>query len=58
MPICGFLYGGSSNIKDVGIPFNIVLDNILEISKVSTTPKMIIPSTASVDIKDCIAPAK
>ena len=45
-------------MNELVIPFNIVLDNILEISKVSTTPKIIIPSTASVDIKDCIAPAK
>ena len=45
-------------MKDVGIPLSIVLDNILEISKVSTTPKIIIASTASVDAKDCIAPVK
>ena len=53
-PICGFLYGGSSNINELGIPFNIVFDSILEISKVSTTPKIIIANTAKVDTKDCI----
>ena len=58
MPICGFLYGGSSNIKELGIPFNIVFDNILEIISVSTTPKTIIKSTANVDTNDCIAPVK
>ena len=57
-PICGFLYGGSSKINEFGIPFNIVFDNILEISNVSTTPKIIIESTANVDIIDLIAPTK
>lgn len=57
-PICGFLYGGNSNINELGIPFNIVFDNILEISKVSTTPKIIINNTAKVDTKDCISFAK
>lgn len=58
MPICGFRYGGSSNINELGIPFNIVFDNILEISKVSITPKIIINNTAKVDAKDCIPLAK
>lgn len=58
MPICGFLYVGSSNIKELGIPFNIVFDNIFEIISVNTTPKIIIESTANVDINDCIAPVK
>lgn len=38
---CGLRYGGSSNINDDGIPFNIVLDNILDINKVINTEKHI-----------------
>lgn len=57
-PICGFLYGGSSKINDDGIPFKIVLDNILEISSVSTIPKIIMQSTAMVAAKDFIPPVK
>lgn len=38
LPICGVLYGGSSNVKDEGSPFNIVLDNIFETNKVSKIP--------------------
>ena len=37
----GFRYGGSSNINDDGIPFKIVLDNILDIIKVIDTEKHI-----------------
>lgn len=40
-PICGFLYGGSSNIKDDGIPFNIVFDNNLDTNKVAIMPSII-----------------
>lgn len=43
-------------MKELGIPFKIVFDSILEISKVSTTPKIIIASTANVALIDCIAP--
>lgn len=45
-------------MNDDGIPFKIVLDNILEISNVSTIPKIIIPSTAMVAAKDFIPPVK
>ena len=38
---CGLRYGGSSNINDDGIPFKIVLDNILDIIKVINTEKHI-----------------
>lgn len=58
LPICGFLYGGNSNMKELGIPFNIVFDNILEVIRVNITPKIIIASTAKVDAIDCIAPVK
>ena len=37
-PICGFLYGGSSNTKDDGTPFKIVFDNILDIKSVMPIP--------------------
>lgn len=57
-PICGFLYGGSSNINDDGTPFNIVFDNSFDIRSVITTPNIIIPSTQSADIIDENAPAK
>lgn len=57
-PICGFLYGGNSNINEDGIPFRIVFDNILEISNVSIIPNKIIPSTETVATKDCIPPVK
>ncbi len=50
--ICGFLYGGSSNTKDVGSPFSIVLDSNLEINKVIIIPNNITTSTAIVDIID------
>lgn len=50
LPICGFLYGGSSNIKDEGRPFNIVLDSILDMIKVKKIPINIIPSTTIVDM--------
>ena len=38
MPICGVLYGGSSNVKDEGSPFNIVLDSIFETNNVNKIP--------------------
>lgn len=47
-PICGFLYGGSSNIKEEGIPFRIVLDNILEINSVINMPNKTTNNTAIV----------
>ena len=39
LPIWGFLYGGSSNVKEEGIPFNIVLDSILDTINVKKIPK-------------------
>ena len=60
-PICGFLYGGNSNTKDDGIPFKIVLDNILEINNVRKIPSKIANNTANVDNIlghiPCIVPA-
>ena len=58
LPICGFLYGGSSNINDDGIPFNIVLESILDVKIVKATPNNIIKSTVKVDISELIAPEK
>ena len=45
-------------MNELGIPFNILFDNILEITSVSMTPKIIIASTAIVALIDCIAPIK
>ena len=41
LPTCGGLYGGSSRVKVDGTPFNKVLDNINETSKVVITPTII-----------------
>ena len=38
LPICGVLYGGNSNVKDEGSPFNIVLDSIFETNNVNKIP--------------------
>ena len=46
----GFLYGGSSSIKEVELPFNNVLDNILEINNVKIIPSKIANTTAKVEI--------
>ena len=51
-PICGFLYGGNSNIKDDGIPFNTVFDRILETIKVIPIPSSITNNTMIVDTID------
>ncbi len=54
---CGFLYGGNSNTKEDGIPFNIVFDKILDITNVMTIPRIITNMTAIVDtIDDPIPP--
>ena len=50
-PICGFLYGGNSNIKFEGTPFNIVFDKILEIISVTKTPNIIVIVTVIAEIK-------
>ncbi len=53
---CGFLYGGNSNTKEDGIPFNIVLDKILDITKVIIIPRIITNMTAIVDTIDAPIP--
>ena len=57
-PICGFLYGGNSNIKDDGIPFSIVFESILETIRVNIIPKSTTNRTHKVDIKDEAVPSK
>ena len=57
-PICGFLYGGSSNINDDGIPFNIVLESSFDISKVIITPNIITHNTTNAEMADEKAPVK
>lgn len=49
-PICGFLYGGSSKIKEEGIPFSIVFESILETISVNIIPKSTINRTQKVEI--------
>ena len=41
LPICGRRYGGSSNAKEDGKPFNIVFDNILDTNNVIIMPNNI-----------------
>ena len=48
-PNWGFLYGGSSNTKDDGIPLRIVLDKSLDIISVIIIPITTTKTTASVD---------
>lgn len=55
-PICGFLYGGSSNTNDDGIPFSIVFDRILDIINVSIIPKSITRITERVDMIEDVIP--
>ncbi len=55
-PICGLLYGGNSNVKEEGTPFNTVLDNNLLIANVSMTPNIMTPVNISVDSKEPVNP--
>ena len=48
----GFLYGGSSNKKEEGIPLRIVLDKSLDIISVIMIPKRTTKTTVSVDKTD------
>ena len=48
-PIWGFLYGGSSKIKEDGIPFSIVFESILETISVNIIPKSTISKTHNVE---------
>ncbi len=60
LPICGFLYGGSSSTNEDGIPFNIVFDNIFDIIKANIIPNTITAitvSVASIDENPPYAPA-
>lgn len=49
LPICGFLYGGSSSTNDEGIPFSIVLDKTLDIISVIIIPIIITKTTHNDD---------
>ena len=55
-PICGLLYGGNSNVKEEGTPFNTVLDNNLLIANVSMTPNIMTPVNISVESKEPVNP--
>ena len=55
-PNCGFLYGGNSKTIEDGIPFNIVFDNIFDITSVKNIPNIITTITANVDNIDAKNP--
>ena len=57
-PNSGFLYGGSSSINEEGVPFKIVLDKSLEITKVKNIPNNITNNTQIVEIREDILPEK
>lgn len=57
-PNWGFLYGGSSSMKDDGRPFNIVFESILETMKVRHIPKIITKTTAKVETIEAVMPLK
>ena len=48
-PICGFLYGGSSRVKEDGIPRRIVWDKIFEINNDMRIPIRIIEVSIKVE---------
>ncbi len=52
LPICGLRYGGSSSVKDEGIPFKIVTDKSFEMKKVISIPKTMTPVSINVETKD------
>lgn len=52
-PIWGRRYGGSSKVKEEGIPFKMVADRRRETRNVMTTPSRITPVRISVEITDC-----
>ena len=57
-PNSGFLYGGSSSIKEEGVPFKIVFDKILEITKVKNIPNNITNNTQIVETIEDKFPVK
>ena len=50
--ISGFLYGGNSKVNDDGVPFKIVIDNILVVIKVI----IILNSITKTNIKPTLSP--
>ena len=52
LPNCGRRYGGSSRVKEEGIPLSRVCDKSLEIASVAATPSRIAPRSRSADITD------
>ena len=55
-PICGFRYGGSSSVKEDGIPFSSVLDNSLVMTKVIAIPNTITAVSRTADRTEESAP--
>ena len=52
LPNCGRRYGGSSRVKEEGIPLSRVCDKSLDIASVAATPSRIAPRSRSADITD------
>ena len=57
-PICGFLYGGSSNVNDEGLPLSSVKDNILVIIKVIIILNKITKTKIKLAINGLLSPTK
>lgn len=57
LPICGRLYGGSSSVKDEGIPLSTVFERIYELRKVIATPSTIKHVSSTADSNDAPSPA-
>lgn len=55
-PNCGFLNGGSSNVNEDGVPFNRVLDKMLEAINVAIIAKVIRNTKMKVDKADAPNP--
>ena len=56
LPNCGFLYGGSSKLKEDGTPFKSVFDKSLEITNVIHIPINTTISTHKVEIIELLKP--
>ena len=56
LPICGFLYGGSSKVNEDGIPFRIVLDKSFVTPNVTKTPSKITAVSNAAETREEKAP--
>ncbi len=58
LPIWGLRYGGSSRVKEVKTPFNIVFESSLDTAKVIPTPSSITKVSSNADKIDSNPPAE